>query len=266
MPTRSSTTCTGWASSRTRPSTSRAASSSMRSAVAKLKQAGVLYACYETPEELDLRRKVRRTRGLPPVYGREALQLTDAQKAEYEADGRKPHWRFLLPNFRNDPQETGAHRSIVDRHRARRGDDRSRLPVRSDPDPRGRHLSLHAAVGGRRHRDGHQPCHPRRRPRHQHRRADRAVQGAWRRATGVRAPQSAHSPRPARRCRSASARLSIASLRESGLEPMSVASLGCAHRHVGECGGRAVHAGRLPRALRLRCGLEVGGEIRSRTI
>ena len=74
-------------------------------AVEKLKAAGVLYACYETPEELDLRRKVRRTRGLPPVYGREALTLTSAQVAEYESDGRRPHWRFLLPNFSADPQE-----------------------------------------------------------------------------------------------------------------------------------------------------------------
>jgi glutamyl-tRNA synthetase len=74
-------------------------------AVEKLKAAGLLYACYETPEELDLRRKVRRTRGLPPVYGREALTLTSAQVAEYESDGRRPHWRFLLPNFSSDPQE-----------------------------------------------------------------------------------------------------------------------------------------------------------------
>ena len=74
-------------------------------AVDRLKRAGLLYACYETPEELDLRRKVRRTRGLPPVYGREALQLTHAHIAEYESDGRRPHWRFLLPNFRNDPME-----------------------------------------------------------------------------------------------------------------------------------------------------------------
>lgn len=74
-------------------------------AVEKLKAAGRLYACYETPEELDLRRKIRRTRGLPPVYGREALGLTDAQVAEYRADGRRPHWRFLLPNFATDPLE-----------------------------------------------------------------------------------------------------------------------------------------------------------------
>lgn len=74
-------------------------------AVEKLKAAGLLYACYETPEELDLRRKVRRTRGLPPVYGREALALSSEQIAQYRADGRKPHWRFLLPNFTSDPQE-----------------------------------------------------------------------------------------------------------------------------------------------------------------
>ncbi|HEV2900242.1 MAG TPA: glutamate--tRNA ligase [Pseudaminobacter sp.] len=74
-------------------------------AVERLKEAGVLYACYETPEELDLRRKVRRTRGLPPVYGREALKLTAHEKAALEADGRRPHWRFLLPNFDADPFE-----------------------------------------------------------------------------------------------------------------------------------------------------------------
>jgi glutamyl-tRNA synthetase len=74
-------------------------------AVEKLKEAGVLYPCYETPEELDLRRKIRRTRGLPPVYGREALKLTTDEKAAFEADGRRPHWRFLLPNFDTDPFE-----------------------------------------------------------------------------------------------------------------------------------------------------------------
>jgi glutamyl-tRNA synthetase len=72
-------------------------------AVEKLKGAGLLYPCYETAEELELRRKVRLSRRLPPVYGREALKLTEAQKAAYEAVGRKPHWRFLLPNFDGDP-------------------------------------------------------------------------------------------------------------------------------------------------------------------
>jgi glutamyl-tRNA synthetase len=75
-------------------------------AVETLKAAGLLYPCYETAEELERRRRLRLSRRLPPVYGREALKLTEAQKAEYEAEGRKPHWRFLLPNFENDPHET----------------------------------------------------------------------------------------------------------------------------------------------------------------
>lgn len=74
-------------------------------AVARLKQAGLLYPCYESAEELDLKRKIRLTRRLPPVYGREALQLTEADRARLEAEGRVPHWRFLLPNFASDPSE-----------------------------------------------------------------------------------------------------------------------------------------------------------------
>jgi len=75
-------------------------------AVEKLKEAGRLYPCYETAEELELRRKIRLSRRLPPIYGREALRLSDQQKAAYEAEGRKPHWRFLLPNFESDPFTT----------------------------------------------------------------------------------------------------------------------------------------------------------------
>jgi len=62
----------------------------------KLKQAGRLYACYETAEELERRRKRQMARGLPPVYDRAALKLTEEEKRELEAQGRKPHWRFLL--------------------------------------------------------------------------------------------------------------------------------------------------------------------------
>ncbi len=72
-------------------------------AVEKLKQAGLLYPCWETADELERRRKIRLSRRLPPVYGREALKLTAAEKAAHEAEGRKPHWRFLLPNFSGDP-------------------------------------------------------------------------------------------------------------------------------------------------------------------
>jgi len=62
--------------------------------VEKLKAEGRLYPCYETAEELDMKRKIQMGRGKPPVYDRAALELTDEQKAAYEADGRSPHWRF----------------------------------------------------------------------------------------------------------------------------------------------------------------------------
>lgn len=65
-----------------------------------LKAAGRLYACYETAEELDRRRKVQLSRGLPPIYDRAGLNLTEAEKAAYEAEGRRPHWRFKLDGRR----------------------------------------------------------------------------------------------------------------------------------------------------------------------
>lgn len=63
---------------------------------AQLRAEGLLYACYETAEELDVRRRVQRARGLPPVYDRAALELTDADRAAMAAAGRRPHWRFKL--------------------------------------------------------------------------------------------------------------------------------------------------------------------------
>jgi glutamyl-tRNA synthetase len=58
--------------------------------------AGRIYPCFETPQELELRRKVLMGRGLPPIYDRAALELTEAERAEKEAAGARPHWRFLL--------------------------------------------------------------------------------------------------------------------------------------------------------------------------
>lgn len=61
-----------------------------------LKAAGRLYPCYETGEELDYKRKRQLARKLPPIYDRAALDLTEEDKAKFEAEGRKPHWRFKL--------------------------------------------------------------------------------------------------------------------------------------------------------------------------
>ncbi len=66
------------------------------SKIEQLKSAGRLYPCYETPNELDLKRKSQLSRKLPPIYDRESLNLTDEQMKSYEDEGRKPHWRFKM--------------------------------------------------------------------------------------------------------------------------------------------------------------------------
>ncbi len=64
----------------------------------KLMQEGRIYACYETPEELEFMRKKLMNKGLPPIYDRSSLSLTKEQIEAYEKEGRKPHYRFkLLP-------------------------------------------------------------------------------------------------------------------------------------------------------------------------
>lgn len=62
----------------------------------ELLKAGRLYACYETPEELEIKRKLQLSRGLPPLYDRSALNLTKEQITTYQQEGRKPHYRFLI--------------------------------------------------------------------------------------------------------------------------------------------------------------------------
>jgi len=62
----------------------------------RLVAAGRVYRCYETAQELDLKRKVLLGRGLPPIYDRGALKLSEADHAAKAAAGETPHWRFLL--------------------------------------------------------------------------------------------------------------------------------------------------------------------------
>jgi glutamyl-tRNA synthetase len=61
-----------------------------------LKASGRLYPCYETAEELGLKRAAQIGQGRPPLYDRAALSLTDGARAALEAAGRRPHWRFRL--------------------------------------------------------------------------------------------------------------------------------------------------------------------------
>jgi glutamyl-tRNA synthetase len=65
-------------------------------AAERLKLTGRLYPAYETPDELDAKRRALLARGLPPLYDRAALQLTAAQRHALEDAGRRPHWRFKL--------------------------------------------------------------------------------------------------------------------------------------------------------------------------
>lgn len=67
-----------------------------------LKTKGLLYPCYESEEELERKRSRRRARGLPPIYDRAALRLTVEERKAFEAEGRRPHWRFLMPNYKDD--------------------------------------------------------------------------------------------------------------------------------------------------------------------
>ncbi|MCA1660883.1 MAG: glutamate--tRNA ligase [Novosphingobium sp.] len=65
-------------------------------AFAQLTEAGRVYRCYETAQELDLKRKVLLGRGLPPIYDRAALALSEADHAAMAEMRVAPHWRFKL--------------------------------------------------------------------------------------------------------------------------------------------------------------------------
>lgn len=66
----------------------------------RLRGMGRLYECFETPTELDLKRKKQLNMGKPPVYDRAALALSEAEKARLRAERGAGHWRFLLDHER----------------------------------------------------------------------------------------------------------------------------------------------------------------------
>lgn len=70
-----------------------------------LKAAGRFYECFESPVELDLKRKKQLNMGKPPVYDRAALNLTEDQKAAFRAEGRQGYWRFKLDQERIEWQD-----------------------------------------------------------------------------------------------------------------------------------------------------------------
>ncbi|MBW8709482.1 MAG: glutamate--tRNA ligase [Alphaproteobacteria bacterium] len=60
----------------------------------QLQAAGRVYPCFETEAELERQRSLHAARKLPPIYNRASLE--PANKAKWEGEGRKPHWRFKL--------------------------------------------------------------------------------------------------------------------------------------------------------------------------
>jgi glutamyl-tRNA synthetase len=67
-----------------------------RDAIERLKRDGFLYPCFESDEELKAKQEFRRKRGQPLIYDRAMLRLTDKQRRDAEAGGKRPHWRFRL--------------------------------------------------------------------------------------------------------------------------------------------------------------------------
>ena len=189
-----------------------------------LRARGLLYPCYESAAEIDRKRKRLMARGLPPVYDRSALKLTDDEKAELEAQGKKPHWRFLLPNYADSPFET--QRTDVRFDDVIRGEQTVDLASMSDPvliREDGTYLyTLPSVVDdldmGVTHviRGGDHITNT-------------GAQIAIFEAVGQRAPQFGHhnllQDASGEGLSKRTGALSIQSLRESGFEPMAVASL-----------------------------------------
>ncbi len=62
----------------------------------ELRASGRLYECFETPVELDLKRKKQLNMGKPPVYDRSGLNLSDAEREALRSERGNGHWRFRL--------------------------------------------------------------------------------------------------------------------------------------------------------------------------
>ncbi|MGR3606926.1 glutamate--tRNA ligase, partial [Sulfitobacter sp.] len=66
----------------------------------ELRKIGRFYEAWETPTELDLKRKKQLNMGKPPVYDRAALNLSDAEKAKLRDERGPGVWRFKLEQER----------------------------------------------------------------------------------------------------------------------------------------------------------------------
>ena len=64
--------------------------------ISKLKEINKLYPCFETQEELALKKKALLSSGKPPIYDRSSLSLTNKEIEQFLNEGKRPHWRFKL--------------------------------------------------------------------------------------------------------------------------------------------------------------------------
>lgn len=65
-------------------------------AIDRLKRDKFIYPCFESEEELKAKAEFRRKRGQSTIYDRAMLSLTEKQRTDAEAGGKRPHWRFKL--------------------------------------------------------------------------------------------------------------------------------------------------------------------------
>jgi len=183
-------------------------------AAERLKAAGLLYPCFESSEELDLKRKLAQQRGHPWIYDRAALALAPAEIARRTATGETPHWRFKLEHraiawddlVRGPTEFQGAHLSDP-------------VLIRADGMP----LYTFTSVAD----DGELGVS------HVIRGEDHVTNTAFQiqifEALGFKPPAFAHlsliTGKGGEALSKRMASLSLASLRESGIEPMAVDSL-----------------------------------------
>ena len=66
----------------------------------RLREMGRFYEAFETPTELDLKRRKQMSMGRPPVYDRAALDLSEDDKARLRAERGDGVWRFKLDRAR----------------------------------------------------------------------------------------------------------------------------------------------------------------------
>lgn len=64
--------------------------------IERLKRDKFIYPCFESEEELKAKQEFRRKRNQSPIYDRAMLRLTEKQRTDAEAGGKRPHWRFKL--------------------------------------------------------------------------------------------------------------------------------------------------------------------------